>query len=101
MEHQVQDGEVLPIADGLTAIQVPGHCAGQLAFLWPHHGGVLFAADTCSNVMGLGWSLGYEEFEEGKRSLRKLAQFDFQVACFGHGQAIMHDAWAQFRKKWG
>lgn len=101
IEHQLQDGEVLPIADGLTAIHVPGHCAGQLAFLWPQHGGVLFAADTCSNVMGLGWSLGYEDFEEGKRSLRKLAQFDFQVACFGHGNAIMRDADVQFRKKWG
>jgi glyoxylase-like metal-dependent hydrolase (beta-lactamase superfamily II) len=101
IEHQVQDGEVLPLAGGLTAIHVPGHCAGQLVFLWPQHGGVLFAADTCSNVMGLGWALGYEDFEEGRRSLRKLAQLDFQVACFGHGKAITHAAGAQFRKKWG
>jgi glyoxylase-like metal-dependent hydrolase (beta-lactamase superfamily II) len=60
IDHQVEDGEVLPLAGGLTAIHVPGHCAGQLAFLWPVQGGVLFAADTCSNALGLGWSLGYE-----------------------------------------
>jgi glyoxylase-like metal-dependent hydrolase (beta-lactamase superfamily II) len=101
IDHYVQDGEVLSLAGGLTAIHVPGHCAGQLAFLWSAHGGVLFAADACSNVMGLGWSLGYEDFEEGKRSLSRLAQLDFQVACFGHGKPLTHNACVQFRKKWG
>lgn len=100
IEHRVEDGETLPMAGGLTAIHVPGHCAGQLAFLWPQHGGVLFAADSCAHSMGLGLSLGYEDLEEGKHSLSKLAQLDFNMACFGHGKAIMHDASAQFRKKW-
>jgi glyoxylase-like metal-dependent hydrolase (beta-lactamase superfamily II) len=100
VEHQVQTEEILPIAGGLTAVHVPGHCAGQLAFFWPKHGGVLFAADTCMNVMGLGWTMGYEDLEEGKRSLEKLAQLDFRVACFGHGQTILHDAGNRFRKMW-
>jgi hypothetical protein len=52
------------------------------------------------NVMGLGWTMGYEDFEEGKRSLEKLARLDFQVACFGHGQTILHDAGDRFRKMW-
>lgn len=101
IDHQVQDGEVLPIAGGLTAIHVPGHCAGQLAFLWAQHGGVLFAADTCSNMLHLGWTIAYEDLAEGQRSLSKLGQLDFQVACFGHGKAILPDANVQFRKKWG
>jgi glyoxylase-like metal-dependent hydrolase (beta-lactamase superfamily II) len=100
IEHRVQTEELLPIAGGLTAIHVPGHCAGQLAFLWPKHGGVLFAADTCMNVMGLGWTMGYEDLEEGNRSLEKLAELDFRVACFGHGQTILHDAGDRFRKMW-
>ena len=100
IEHLVGDGQQLPIAGGLTAIHVPGHCAGQLAFLWPQHGGVLFAADTCSNMMGLGWSLGYEDFDEGKRSLKKLAALDFHVACFGHGKAILQNAADKFKEKW-
>lgn len=100
IEHQVEDGETLPLAGGLTAIHAPGHCAGQVAFLWPHHGGVLFAADTCGNMMRLGPSLGYEDLEEGKRSLSKLAKVDFEIACFGHGKAIMHDASARFRTQW-
>ncbi len=101
IEHHMQDGEVLPFAGGLKAIHVPGHTAGQLAFLWPQHGGVLIAADTCSNIMRLGWSIGYEDLDAGKRSLKKLSQLDFQIACFGHGKAITQDTGARFRKKWG
>jgi glyoxylase-like metal-dependent hydrolase (beta-lactamase superfamily II) len=65
--------------------------------LWPQKGGVLFAADACSNVFGLNLSIAYEDLEEGKRSLNKLAELEFQIACFGHGKAILHDAAEHFR----
>ena len=100
VDHHVEDGEQLPIAGGLTAIHVPGHCAGQVAFLWGQRGGVLFAADACSNMMGLGWSLGYEDFEQGRRDLSKLGGLDFQVACFGHGKPILKNASRKFQQKW-
>jgi hypothetical protein len=50
---------------------------------------------------GLGWSLGYEDFEQGQRSLRKLAALDFEVACFGHGKAIPNNPARKFKEKWG
>ena len=100
IDHLVNDGDVLPIAGGLKAIHVPGHCAGQLAFLWPRYGGVLFAADTCMNVLSLSHSMGYENFEEGENSLRKLAELNFETACFGHGRTILHNASEQFRRVW-
>lgn len=100
VEREVNDGDELPIAGGIQAIHVPGHCAGQLAFLWPRNGGVLFAADAAGNIPRLGLSLGYEDLEEGKRSLAKLASFSFEVACFGHGGAITRGASSQFKKKW-
>lgn len=100
IDRQINDGERLPLAGGLRAIHVPGHCAGQLAFLW-EKGSVLIAADACSNVMGLGLSLGYEDLGVGKQSLKKLSQHEFQIACFGHGNAITRDASAQFKAKWG
>ena len=100
VEHEAQDGETLPIAGGLQAVHVPGHCAGQLAFLWPQHGGVLIAADAAANAFGLGLSPVYEDLAEGKRSLAKLAALEFQVACFGHGRPIRGGASGQFRRKW-
>jgi glyoxylase-like metal-dependent hydrolase (beta-lactamase superfamily II) len=101
IEHEVRDSEELPIAGGIRAIHVPGHSAGQLAFLWDDHGGVLFAGDAANNVMGLGYSLGYRDFEQGKRDLMRLAALDFEVACFAHGEAIVGGASARFRQKWG
>ena len=98
IEYEARDGEMLPC--GLQAIHVPGHCAGQLAFLWPEHGGVLFAADTAGHVFGLALSPIYEDLDEGVRSLRKLAALDFEVACFGHGRPILSAAANQFKQKW-
>jgi glyoxylase-like metal-dependent hydrolase (beta-lactamase superfamily II) len=98
IEHEVQDGETL--AGGLRAIHVPGHCAGQLAFLWPEHGGVLIAADAAANVFGLALSPMYEDVDEGRRSLSKLAGLEFEVACFGHGKPIPSGASRQFGRKW-
>jgi glyoxylase-like metal-dependent hydrolase (beta-lactamase superfamily II) len=98
IEHEVQDGELL--AGGLKAIHVPGHCAGQLAFLWPDHRGVLIAADAASNVMGLGLSPVYEDLEEGRRSLAKLSGLDFEVVCFGHGKPIPSGASGRFAQQW-
>jgi glyoxylase-like metal-dependent hydrolase (beta-lactamase superfamily II) len=98
IEHEARDGETLPV--GLRAIHVPGHCAGQLAFLWPEHGGVLIAADAAANVFGLALSPMYEDVAEGRRSLSKLAGQEFEVACFGHGKAIPSGASGRFRQKW-
>lgn len=100
IEREVRDGDELPIAGGLRAVHVPGHCAGQLAFLWPKHGGVLIAADAAANALGLALSPAYEDLEEGRRSLSKLAALDFEVACFGHGRPILGGASRQFRRKW-
>lgn len=100
IEQEVTDGEELPVAGGLTAIHVPGHCAGQLAFLWPQHGGVLFVADAAANIIRLGWSIAYENLDIGKQSLAKLAGLEFEIACFGHGKAIVTGASERFRQKW-
>ena len=97
IEHEVEDGEMV---GGLRAIHVPGHCAGQLAFLWPERGGVLIAADTAANGARLALSPMYEDLDEGRRSASKLAELDFEVACFGHGKPIHADASERFRQRW-
>jgi glyoxylase-like metal-dependent hydrolase (beta-lactamase superfamily II) len=98
IEHEVLDGETAP--GGLRAIHVPGHCAGQLAFLWTNHAGVLIAADTAANAFGLALSPMYEDLAEGQRSLSKLSAMEFEVACFGHGKPIKSGAARTFRRKW-
>lgn len=99
IEEEVEDGD--EVAGDLRVIHVPGHAAGQLAFLWPQQGGVIFAADAAANVLGLGYAPVYENLDEGRRSLARLAGLEFEVACFGHGSAIVGGAEQRFRQKWG
>jgi glyoxylase-like metal-dependent hydrolase (beta-lactamase superfamily II) len=100
IDHEIEDGETLPIAGGLRVIHVPGHCAGQIALLWPRHGGVLFAADSCMHLMGLGLTIAYEDVALGRRSLQRLAGLEFQVATFGHGRSILRNASSRFKEQW-
>lgn len=99
VDGTIADGEVLPIAGGLEIIATPGHCAGQVAVRWQPRR-ILFTADTCTNLFGLGDPVGFEDFAEGKRSQARLARLDFDTACFGHGPPI-GDGADRFRRKWG
>lgn len=98
VEGLLVDGEEAP--GGFQVVHVPGHCAGQVALYSPKEGGVLIAADTASNAMGLGLAPAYEDLELGKRSLQRLAALDFEVAVFGHGNPIPRKAAEAFRSKW-
>lgn len=94
-------GETLPLAGGLLALHTPGHTAGHLAFLWPRQGGVLFAGDLAARMAGLGFSILYEDFSLGRRTLSGLARLGFQTACFAHGRPIRSGAAEQFRRRFG
>lgn len=96
IDQEINDGTELPIAGGLKAIHIPGQCAGQIALLWPRRR-LLIAADACANMPTFGYALCYENLEEGKKSLRKLAALDFDAAVFGHGGPIKSGAAQKFR----
>jgi glyoxylase-like metal-dependent hydrolase (beta-lactamase superfamily II) len=99
IDQPLTPGEILPIAGGFELIHTPGHCAGHVALLWPP-GRMLFAGDVCTNLMGLGDPVGFENLEEGRASQRKLANLSFDVVGFGHGRPIALDASTRFRRKW-
>ncbi|KAI7256052.1 hypothetical protein KC345_g11038 [Hortaea werneckii] len=100
IDGTIKDNEVLDYAGEMKVISIPGHSLGQLAFLHPAHGGVLFAADAAGHVTGLGWSIGYEDLKVGEQSLIKLGREKYSIACFGHGKPIEQGAAAKFRSKW-
>ena len=100
VDRLIADGESLPFDKDLVAIHIPGHCSGQLAFLWRRNGGILFTADACINRGGMKLTAAIENLEETRRSLQKLASHTFQAACFGHGSPIMTGADVCFRETW-
>lgn len=101
IDHEVQDGEDLPIAGGLRAIHTPGHTAGHVSYLWPRHGGVLFVGDAAGHMFGrLGAPIGMftEDMDRARESIRKIAALEFDSACFGHGGVLKGRAHAAFRR---
>lgn len=100
-DRTTSDGDTLDIAGGIEVIHTPGHTAGHVALLWKRDRGVLFAGDVASNMLGLGYMLGYDDIDTGKQSLRKLSGMDFEVAVFGHGRPILSGASQRFAQKFG
>lgn len=94
IDQPIADGEMLPLAEGLRVVHLPGHCAGQVGFLWQGQR-LLVAGDVFMNSLGLGDPVGFEDEGEGRRSQRKLADLAPEAVCFGHGRAITRDAAAR------
>jgi glyoxylase-like metal-dependent hydrolase (beta-lactamase superfamily II) len=78
----------------------PGHCAGQVAFLWQGER-LLIAGDVGMYILGLGDPVGFKDIEEGRRGLRKVATLRFNAAVFGHGRPIHSGASERIRSKMG
>ena len=100
-DHQINDGDELPIAGGVRVIHTPGHTAGHVSFFVEGHGGVLFAGDAAGNMFGrVGKPLLMftEDMDEAKESMKKLAELEFDTACFGHGRVLKGKANMAFRR---
>lgn len=95
----VNDGDILPMAGGIEVIHTPGHTPGHLVFLAKESGAV-FLGDAAANVFGLRPMSSHGEHWQADQSIRRLAQREFDVACFGHGTAIRRRASARFRRRW-
>jgi glyoxylase-like metal-dependent hydrolase (beta-lactamase superfamily II) len=98
VDHEVQDGDEVPVAGGVRVIHSPGHTPGHVAFLYPRHGGVLFAGDAASNFLGILSVMPVgEDFDSADKSFAALADESFEVAGFGHGQPIRTGASQRFK----
>ena len=100
-DHAINDGDELPIGGGVRAIHTPGHTAGHVSFFVEGNGGVLFAGDAAANMLGrLGKPLLMftEDMEQVKESMQKLAELEFDTACFGHGRVLKGKANLAFRR---
>lgn len=99
VDHVLNDRDVIPVAGGISVIHTPGHTEGHVVFL-AHRFEAVFVGDAAANLVGLRPMIAYEHYGQGIQSLKKLARYDFQVACFGHGTPIKANADEEFRKRW-
>jgi glyoxylase-like metal-dependent hydrolase (beta-lactamase superfamily II) len=105
VDVELIDGKLLDIAGGIRVVHTPGHTPGQTSFLLDRQGGVLFAGDAAGSMRGkvnapIGALTGMytEDPQEARRSLRRLAALEFEVALFGHGSPIREEAHLAFRE---
>lgn len=101
VDQWIKDGETLPLNGGLRVIHTPGHSAGHVSLLWEPQGGVMFVADAAIHVPKLRVHPGYESFQTGRQSLRRLAAESFSVATFGHGRPLLKQADRAFKRAFG
>lgn len=99
IEMEIGEGSSIAGLEAMEVIEAPGHCLGQVVFLYKEGNGILFAADSCCNVMGLRPSPHYENYEQGKQDLKKLAACSFDIICFGHGDPIEKRAAARLSRR--
>lgn len=100
-ERGLIGGVELDIAGGLLVIATPGHSVDHISLIWKKDRNVLLVGDAVKNVAGLGYSIGYDNFEQGRQSASQLGQLDFEVAVFGHGKPILSNASQKFAAKFG
>jgi glyoxylase-like metal-dependent hydrolase (beta-lactamase superfamily II) len=99
VQCEVQGGETLPeVLGGLQVIFTPGHAPGHICF-WQSDRRLLFCGDVLMRLprLRLPFAAFTVDMEENKRSVKKLAELEASVVCFGHGQPLMRDAASQLR----
>ncbi len=98
---EVADGQEIPAAGGLRCLHTPGHTRGHVSYLLPGRaGGVLFVGDAAANMLHwLDLAPLNEDLAAARASFARLAELEYEVACFGHGSPIRHRAAARFRRR--
>jgi glyoxylase-like metal-dependent hydrolase (beta-lactamase superfamily II) len=100
VDVRLSDGDAVPGFPSLKVVHTPGHSAGHISLLWDHAGGVLIVGDAAANFGQIILPPVAEDFELTERSLRRLAELDFESAAFGHGPPIASGASAAWKAAW-
>jgi glyoxylase-like metal-dependent hydrolase (beta-lactamase superfamily II) len=92
VDRLLRDGDDLGWDRPTEVIEVPGHTPGSIAIYLPDERVLL----TGDNVASLGGRAILGPFNVDRQdaiaSFRRLAELDFEIACFGHGDPIVRDA---------
>ena len=88
-----QGGEVIECFGGIQVIASPGHSPGSLSY-YQQEKKILFTGDALSGVSGLRLPprLGCADYPGALRSVKRLAELDFETCLFGHGDPVTSEA---------
>lgn len=97
---ELQDNGV--ISAGLTAVEIEGAPAGELAIHYDGDGGAMVVGDALINFQPNGFALlpakYCRDFTLMRRSLSKLLKYPFERMLFAHGTPILSGAHARLEQ---
>jgi glyoxylase-like metal-dependent hydrolase (beta-lactamase superfamily II) len=97
VDREVRDGDVLDFAGGAHVVAVPGHTDGSIALHLPQHG-VLLTGDAVAEHLGkVVLGVFNLDTDLAATSMQRLAELDVEIAAFGHGEPVLHNAQARLR----
>jgi glyoxylase-like metal-dependent hydrolase (beta-lactamase superfamily II) len=96
----LEEGQVLPILGGLRVMHTPGHTPGSLCFYLESRSAI-FLDDMVVNkgqYMGASMPFPKTDMRLYERSLRRIGEMDFDIACLAHGQVFRGNADQRIRR---
>jgi glyoxylase-like metal-dependent hydrolase (beta-lactamase superfamily II) len=100
VDMQLEGGETLPPLGGLKVIHTPGHTPGSVCLLFPRHR-LLIAGDTLvrqgKDIVPARKAVSID-VAQATRSVRVLADVDFDTVCFGHHLPMTENAKGRLRE---
>ena len=99
VDHFVTEGTSDGLPSDISVIDSPGHTAGHVSYLLDRAGGVLFVGDAAVGSHGKvkrGWF--NRKTASIDASIRHLGTTEFDIACFGHSNAIYGYASVAFQR---
>ncbi|MCH7488967.1 MAG: MBL fold metallo-hydrolase [Chloroflexi bacterium] len=99
VDRELDDGDEIDLGGGALVVHVPGHTPGSIALYLPAKR-VLFTGDAAARLPDDRVIAGVFNVDpaQTRESFCKLAELDFDVACFGHGKPLDKDASRAFRR---
>ncbi|MBA7665951.1 putative metallo-hydrolase YflN [subsurface metagenome] len=94
IDIQLEGGEVFSPLGGLQVIHTPGHTPGSISLFSPQKK-LLIVGDALNNRrqnLRLPPKFVSTDLTQAVDSVKRIAQLDFDILCFGHGKPLTQDA---------
>ena len=99
VDIQLEGGEVLEPLGGLRVVHTPGHTPGSISLYSPQNR-LLIVGDALGKRrrgLRLPPKMASTDLTQAIDSVRKIAQLDFDILCFGHGRPLTGDVYSKIQ----
>ncbi len=93
---KLSGGEILKPLGGMEVIHTPGHTPGSISLYSPSRKFIIVgdAVRNRKKALYLPPRMASTDLSQATESLKKIAGFDFNTLCSGHGRPLLEDAQA-------